>query len=130
MADSSKTEKPTEHRRKKAREEGQVVRSREFGNLAALLAALVVLSFETRGMGEHWVRFYDSLLASAIKGDLDAGGPVLFWTAVVILRWIGPALLAAVVCSVGASFAQGGFSIAPGSIALQFDRLNPGARLG
>jgi flagellar biosynthetic protein FlhB len=130
MADSSKTEKATPHRRKKAREDGQIVRSREFGNLVSLLAALLVMSIQAHGMADHWVRFYEGLLTAAVHGDIDSGGPVLFWTAIEILRWISPVLLVALVCSVAMSFVQGGLNVAPGMLAFKFERLGPGSRLG
>lgn len=130
MADPNKTEKATPHRRKKAREEGQIVRSREFGGLLAMLAAIIVFSMETTSMAQHWVRFYEGLLTAASSGSFDLGGPILFWTAVEVLRWTVPPLSAAVLCSVAISFAQGGFNIAPSALSPKFERLNPASHLG
>lgn len=128
MAEPNNTEKATPQRRKKAREQGQVVRSREFGSLVALVSALLVLSSQASAMAAHWTRFYNGLLCAASNGDLSAGGPVLFWTTIEVLRWTIPAMLVALLCSVGITLAQGGFNIAPEALSPKFERLNPASR--
>ena len=130
MAESNKTEKATPQRRKKAREQGQVARSREFGNVLAIVGVVFTLSVLSADMAAHWCSFYNGMLAAAIEGDLSADGPVLFWTTVEVLRWIGPALLVAMLLSVSVTLAQGGLNFAPSALALKFERLSPGNRLG
>lgn len=130
MPESNKTEKATPQRRKKAREEGQVVRSREFGSLLAVIGAMATLRFVVPDMAVHWRGFYNSLLTSATEGEIDSNGVVLYWTAVEVLRWIGPVLLVAMMVSVGVTIAQGGISFAPSALAFKFSRMNPSARLG
>ena len=130
MAESNKTEKATPQRRKKAREEGQVVRSREFGSLLAVIGAVATLRFVVPDMAVHWRGFYNSLLTSATEGEIDGNGAVLYWTTVEVLRWIGPLLLVAMMVSVGVTIAQGGVSFAPSALAFKFNRINPAARLG
>jgi flagellar biosynthetic protein FlhB len=44
MSFDNKTEKPTPRRRQKAREKGQVARSRELAGTAGMLAALLVIA--------------------------------------------------------------------------------------
>ena len=81
-------------------------------------------------MAVHWRGFYNSLLTSALEGDIDGNGAVLYWTAVEVLRWIGPVLLVAMMVSVGVTIAQGGISVAPSALAFKFSRINPAARFG
>lgn len=130
MSESNKTEKPTEYRRKKAREEGQIARSREFGNVLALIgvaAAAVVLSQDA---AEHWTSFYNGLLVAASEDGFSSSGPILFWSALEVLRWIVPVLLLAMVLSVGASLSQGGLNFAPAALQPKAERLSPASRLG
>lgn len=130
MADSNQTEKATPHRRKKAREQGQVARSREFGSVLAMVGAALTLSAMGSDMATHWVTFYRGLLSAAVDGDITTNGPVLFWTALEVLRWITPVLLVAMLLSVSVTLAQGGLNFAPAALAPSFQRVSPGGRLG
>ena len=130
MAEANQTEKATPQRRKKAREQGQVSRSRELPGLLALAGAIGALSLMTADMGAHWRSFYVSLLASASTDSFSAGGPIFFWSAVEVLRWIVPVLLAAMLLSVGAALTQGGINIAPAALQPKFERFSPSKRIG
>jgi flagellar biosynthetic protein FlhB len=128
MADS-KTQKPTPHRRKKAREQGQIARSRELAGVLALIGAAVTISALCTDMARQWTTFYRGLLVSASEDDFSPGGPVLFWTAVEVLRWIGPVLLVALLLSGGVMLAQGGLNFAPAALTPKFERFSPANRL-
>lgn len=129
MADSNKTEKATPQRRKKAREQGQVARSREFPGVLALVGVAGTAVLLAEGMAQHWRGLYASALDAAASDELSANGPLLFWSSVEVLRWIAPCLLVALLLSIGAGLAQGGLTIAPGALAPKFDRFNPANRL-
>src|SRR6185312_4716247 len=130
MADSSKTEQATPKRREKAREKGQLARSREFPNVLAIAGAMGALYLICQNAVTHWTTFYRNMLYAAATTDLTSNGPVLFWSSVEVFRWITPVLFAAMVLSVAAGLAQGGFNIAPEAMALKFDRFNPASKLG
>jgi len=130
MPESDKTQKATPHRRKKAREQGQVARSREFGNVFALVGTAAMLALMCSNLIPRWAAFYRGLLIAACDGDIGANGPIWFWSAVEVLRWIVPILLTAMVLSVSVSLAQGGLNFAPTALAPKFERLSPGNRLG
>ena len=130
MPESDKTQKATPHRRKKAREQGQIARSREFGNVLALVGAATTLAILCSGLVPRWAAFYRGLLVAACDGDIGANGPVWFWSAVEVLHWIVPILLVAMLLSVSVTLAQGGLSFAPAALAPKFARLSPGNRLG
>ena len=125
MADSSKTEQATGKRRQKAREQGQVARSRELPSVLAIVGAAAALAMMSKGAITHWTTFYRNMLDTAATGNFDSNGPMLFWSAVEVFRWIVPVLLTAVVLSVAAALVQGGFSLAPQAMALKFERFNP-----
>jgi flagellar biosynthesis protein FlhB len=130
MPEANQTEKATPQRRKKAREQGQVARSRELPNLLAITGAVGAVMLLGQGMAKNWHTFYVGLLGSATGENFTAGGPVLFWTAFEILRWIVPVLLVAFMLSGAAALAQGGINIAPAALRPNFERLNPGKRFG
>ncbi len=130
MADSSKTEQATPQRQKKARESGQIARSRELPGALALGAVGAVLVWMAPLAISSWAVFYRSVLNAGAQGDFDVNSPILFWGSIEVLRNIIPVLFAAVAVSMFAGFAQGGFNVAPKALAPKFDRFNPASRLG
>lgn len=130
MPEANQTEKATPQRRKKAREQGQVTRSRELPNLLAITGALGTVMVMHGGMAEHWRSFYIGLLGSATAENFSAGGPLLFWSALEVLRWTVPVLLVALLLSVSAGLAQGGLNVAPAALKPKFERFNPAERFG
>lgn len=130
MPDSNKTEQATPRRRQKAREKGQVSRSRDLVGAVASLAAMLVLFTQLSSFPGIWYGFLRDCLEGAASGSLrmDALTPVvthsgLFSAAAVALGlgWIA-ALASAV--------AQGGLVFAPASLLPTLSRMSPGERLG
>jgi flagellar biosynthesis protein FlhB len=130
MADSSKTEQATEKRRSKARETGQVARSRELPGVFALAGVAGVLSLMAPTTITHWTTFYRNTLYVASNGNFESNGPLFFWSSVEVMRWIVPILLSAMALSAFSGVAQGGINFAPGALAWKFDRFNPVSKLG
>ena len=130
MADGSKTEQATPRRREKAREQGQVARSRELPGVFAIAAVGGVITMMAPTAITHWTTLYRETIHAAASGDIESNGPVLYWSAVEVLRWIVPILMAAMVLSLLTGLAQGGVNFAPGALAPKFDRFNPATRLG
>lgn len=128
MADSSKTEQATPKRQKKAREQGQIARSRELPGALALAAAGGVLVWTSASAIPHWAGFYRQTLELAAAEGIDASGPWLEWSSLEVLRNIVPVLLGAMTVSVIAGLVQGGFNLAPQALAPKFDRFNPSVR--
>jgi flagellar biosynthetic protein FlhB len=130
MADSSKTEEATPKRRIKAREQGQVARSRELPGVFALAAIVGVFALMAPSAVTHWSVLYRNTINAAASGDIESNGPALFWCSVEVMRWITPMLMAGMAVSVLTGLAQGGFNFAPEALALKFDRFNPASKLG
>lgn len=130
MADSSKTEQATPKRRQKAREQGQIARSRELPGALALAAAGGVLVWMAPAAVGHWAGFYRRLLEFAASEGIDSGAPILQWSSIEVLRDAMPALLGAMAVSLLGGLAQGGFNLAPQALAPKFDRFNPSVRSG
>jgi flagellar biosynthetic protein FlhB len=129
MADSSKTEQATPQRRRKAREQGQVPRSRELSAALSTAAVAGVVYFMGRVAVPYWSRYFRSTLELAGQDSIEPGGALMFWTSVEAMRWVFPVLLAALAMSLLASFAQGGFVFAPATLAVKADRISPASRL-
>jgi len=130
MADSSKTEQATPKRKTKAREKGQVARSRDLPGVFALAGVAGATMMMASTSVTHWTTFYRNSLYIASTGNFDGNGPLFFWSSVEVLRWIVPILLAAVMLSAFSGVAQGGINFAPGALAWKFDRFNPVSKLG
>jgi flagellar biosynthetic protein FlhB len=129
MADSNKTEQATPRHRHKARERGQVTRSRELSSALSMSAIAGVLFLIGRDAIPHWTHYYRTMLELASSQSIEPAGPVLYWTAVEVLRWTLPILAGGLVVSLASSLAQGGFVFAPEPLAFNFERLSPAGRL-
>ena len=130
MADSSKTEEATPKKRLKAREQGQIARSRELPGILAFAAVMAVMVLMAPTAITHWGVLYRNTLYAAASGDIDPNGPVLFWSAFEVMRWIVPALLAGMALSILSGLAQGGVNFAPEALAWKVNRLSPVSKLG
>jgi flagellar biosynthesis protein FlhB len=138
MADKG-TEQATPLRRKKAKEKGDSVHSRELLSAVAMLGGVVMLGAMSNGFVANWGKVYQESLRSATTGvgSLNGqSGEQLFNTAV--RRILVPALLP-VGLVMAASFAgalvsgvaqSGGVQIYPNAVALKFSKLNPVTNMG
>jgi flagellar biosynthesis protein FlhB len=135
MADKG-TEQATPLRRKKARERGDRVHSRELISAMAMLSGLIALGAMSNGFVSSWSRFYSLCLRSAMGNTVERSGEQLFTESV--RRTLLPALLP-VGTVLAASFAaallsgvaqSGGVRINPTALELKFARLNPATNLG
>ncbi len=121
-----KTEKPTEGRRQKARNEGNVARSVDLNSVAIFFMAIVVLRFALPGfiqrMGYLFYRTY--YYADTFK--LTPSTIPYYFNSLVsfILPFILIFLGAVVVAGVGVSLAQVGWIFSPGILSPKFERLN------
>jgi flagellar biosynthetic protein FlhB len=127
MADSSKTEQATPQHRLKAREKGQVTRSRELTSAVAMFAVAGTVSITAQQAAHHWTDFFRNALDSA-NYSVEANGPLLFWTSVETLRWIVPILLSALAASLIVGYAQGGFVFAPDALTIKPERMSPATK--
>lgn len=129
MADSNKTEQATPRHRLKARERGQVTRSRELSSALSMSAIAGVLYLIGRSAIPEWTHYFRTMLDLASAESIEPGGPVLYWTTIETLRWVVPLFAVGLLVSLGAGLLQGGFVFAPESLAFNFDHLNPASRL-
>lgn len=129
MADINKTEKATPQKRKKAREQGQVARSRDFSSALAWSGALAIVAWQVTDVPRQWRGLLQNSLDLSTRESLTAGTPALFWMGVGVLRWAVPVMAAAWVLSLGSSVMQGGLVFAPEALSFKPEKLSPTGKL-
>ena len=129
MSDN-KTEKPSQRRRQKARDQGQVPRSRDLSSTLALCGALGLIAWQ----GSAGVAAWRTLLRRAFEFSgsetLSPTMPLFIWSGWTVVRCAVPIMLTAWTLSVGGSLMQGGLVFAPEALAPKPERLSPGQKLG
>jgi flagellar biosynthesis protein FlhB len=129
MADSNKTEQATPRQRQRARERGQVTRSRELTGALAMAAVAAVVWFMGHDALPRWTTFFRNVLDSASNDSIEPNGPLLFWTSIEAMSWVFPILSAGAVVALVTGLAQGGFVFAPDALSPKPERLNPAGKL-
>jgi flagellar biosynthesis protein FlhB len=122
----NKTENATPHRRHKAREKGQVARSRELSSALALLAIVVLLKWQFASFVPQWRGFFRQVLEIANISDMTM---ILHSLSMMVVRWTTPALVLGLVLSALASVGQSGVVFAPAALTPQFGKLNPASNI-
>ncbi len=130
MANDDKTEQATPRRRQKAREKGQVARSRELPSAVAGFTGLMVALWLAEGSLNTWRTDLRQWTDLAWSSDFDLASPIATKAALAALWWSLPALAAAWAAAVGITLAQGGFVFAGDALTPKLERLSPASRLG
>jgi flagellar biosynthetic protein FlhB len=130
-----RTEQATQHRREKARKEGDILHSRELTAAAGTLAGVMALGL----LGGRTISAWRSALSGFLAlGALAQWEPETIGPTLVSIRRLtlgvlsGPALLMALVAAaaLGAGMAQtGGLTVHAGSVGFKLDRINPVSNL-
>ncbi|MEO6817011.1 MAG: EscU/YscU/HrcU family type III secretion system export apparatus switch protein [Edaphobacter sp.] len=128
------TEQATPQRKKKAKEEGDVVRSRELLSAIAMLGGVLMLGATAHGFVADWGKVYVESLRSAAVGEMNGEQG---WNEAIrqmlqpALVPVGLVLAASFAGTLIAGIAQvGGVEIHPNAIEPKFSKLNPAANLG
>jgi flagellar biosynthesis protein FlhB len=129
LSDASRTEQATPRRRQKARERGQVARSREISSALALLCILVFLWAGPNNFRGDWRMLFAGLLDLSVRSDLRNTTSILASTGRLVCSWTAPAVLLGWLVAVLASIAQGGFVFAPEALAPKAEKLSPASNL-
>jgi flagellar biosynthetic protein FlhB len=125
MADEQRTERATPKRREKAREQGQLVRSRDLPSALTLLGVAALLRFGQAGWISSWRELFRNLLSVSAQPEMASVSPLLSFTGTSIVRWAAPPLALAWTVSAFALFLQGGFVFAPAAFEPNWTRFNP-----
>ena len=126
-----RTEQATQHRREKARREGDVLHSRELSSAAGTLAGVIALGLVASRLTEAWRSTLSAFLAlgSPERWEPTELAPTLIAIRRLSLTVLAPlamVLSAVAAASLGAGILQArGVEFHPGAIALRIDRINP-----
>lgn len=128
------TEQATPQRRKKAKEKGDSVRSRELLSAMAMLGGVLALGAMAHGFISSWDRVYVESLRSAstaeVNGERGWDEAVRKMLEPAILP-VGLVLAASFTGALVAGVAQvGGIEIHPSAIEPKFSKLNPATNIG
>src|SRR5512140_414272 len=128
----NRTERPTPRRLQKAREKGQVARSREVPAALVLLGGLVVLSYSAQSLTATLGIEMRDLLRLRVPSELSAeylnglGRQVMARMALAA----APVMGAAFVISIVSNLIQGGgFRLSAHSLGFHFEKLSPASGL-
>ncbi len=129
MPESNQTEQATPRRRQKAREKGQVARSRDLIGAASGAAAVFVLYSLMSSFPLAWRGFLQDCLEGAVSGNLrmDALSPVLTHSGLFVAT--AAALGLGWTVALASALAQGGLVFAPTSLLPTASRISPAAKL-
>jgi flagellar biosynthetic protein FlhB len=128
MADN-RSEKATARRKQKAREKGQVVRSRDLASAVTLLAAVTMISWQSHGWIDAWRGLLERMLSAGRTGEIGLGTPVIYWTLLSAAEALAPVLTLALAVAVATHSMQGGFVFVTESLQPNFDRFNPASNI-
>ncbi|HEY7098545.1 MAG TPA: EscU/YscU/HrcU family type III secretion system export apparatus switch protein [Terriglobales bacterium] len=129
MAADNKTEQPTPRRRLKAREKGQIARSRDLIGGLATVTAVVVLAASTESFSAEWRGLLRHGLESAAGGDLAADSSFWGWSQLRVFRGTAVALTLAWIAAAFAEITQGEVVFAADSLEPKLSRLSPASRM-
>ena len=129
MPPDNRTEKATPRRRNKAREQGQIARSRDLTSSLTLIAVIFSLSWLAGSFPSQWFGFFHNSLDTAVQSDLSTMNNLFASTGMTALRWAAPLMLVAWVMSMCATVAQGGLVFSAQAFSPNWRRLNPANNL-
>lgn len=129
MAQANQTEQATPRRRQKAREKGQVARSRDLIGASAGVAATLVLFMRMSTFPRLWRAFFRDCLEGAASGSLRMDGMGVIFSHSALFAATSAALGLGWMVALSSAVAQGGFVFVPASLLPTLSRISPGARL-
>jgi flagellar biosynthesis protein FlhB len=127
MPEESKTEKASPRRRQKAREQGQVPRSRDLTAGLGAMTAVLCYAWQMPAFAGAW--------RGLLRRSLDLAtthpqGSVLDWRSTLpVFRGVGLAAGLSWLVATAAGFAQGGLTVAPSALAFNWKRLDPASHV-
>lgn len=129
MPEDNKTEQATPRRRKKAREQGQVARSRDLMAGLATFTAVLVLATQAPGFAGEWRTLLRRSLESLSTAELSSQIGLLVWSSLTIFR--GPMIAVGLgwMAAMAGALAQGGLVFAPAALQPNPARLSPVGKL-
>lgn len=125
----NRTEQATPRRQEKAREKGQIPRSRDLSGALVVLATAACLHWQGAAWPAAWKSYFTALMTHAADSDFS---PAALLPGVITQSalWAGPLLALCFVISVGSLALQGGLVLAPAALQPDVNRFNPATNAG
>lgn len=123
--DEGRTEDATEHKIRKAREEGKVARSAELAPTLVLIAAVLVLAASAQAFLEACADMLEHFIRVSTETDIGSGGVVAQAVLVSFVRLAWPPLVAAMVAAILGNLVQVGFLFTTKPITPDLSRIIP-----
>lgn len=123
--DEGRTEEPTEYKRRKAREEGQVPRSQELTGIIVFLAGFWTVSLIGAFLFESLLRIMRYYLENILTIKVSPGSVMPFFIDMLWLSAAGvlPVMAVGLVAAVVGNLIQGGFVFSTKRISFDFSRV-------
>jgi flagellar biosynthetic protein FlhB len=128
MADSNKTEQATPRKQQKAREKGQVARSRDLMSSLAVGTMVLLFAAQAPALAGQWRSLLSRCLDAGSAGNLSET-PLLSWTGLAVVRALGLVVCLSWMAAMLGALAQGGLVFAPSALQPDLARLSPAKRL-
>lgn len=129
MPQGDKTEQATPRRRQKAREKGQIARSRDLMSGLAVGAVVVLLAGQASGFVVAWRGLLRHMLEAAAAGEPPTPLHLMVWAGMGGLGTVALLIAMGWMAAMAGAVAQGGLVFAPSALAFNPSRLSPASRL-
>ena len=123
-----KTEKATPKKRRDARKEGNVLKSREVNNSITMISAILAMALLWRYMFEYLLKFFVRIITNGYQtfgsNDVASLGGLTYVALQTIFSVAGPLILLIMVAGVASNYLQVGFLFTPKAILPKLNRIN------
>ena len=125
--EGEKTHDPTPHRRREAREKGQVAKSQDLGSALLLLVAALTLLMAGGGLVHYLGEYTKGQLGGDPWITITREDVQYHWNATLfgLGRWMLPILLLVFLGAIAVNLIQVGFIFVPDKLAPDISRINP-----
>jgi flagellar biosynthetic protein FlhB len=128
MADSNKTEQASPRKQQKAREKGQIARSRDLMSSLAVGTMVLLFAVQAPGLAAEWRALLSRSLDAGVAGELGQT-PLLTWTGMTVVRAVSLIVWLSWMAAMLGALAQGGLVFAPSALQPNFSRMSPASRV-
>jgi flagellar biosynthetic protein FlhB len=129
LAQADRTEKATPRKRQKAREQGQVARTRELAPALALVATVMCLSWLVVRWPREWYSMFSTILMADLRNREGIFAVATHQTALLTAWWAGPPVAFGFLVALAGNLAQGGLVVAPKALTLKPQKFSPGTNI-
>lgn len=131
MANADRSEKPTQKKRREAREKGQVPRSKEVTAALTFLILIIYLSFTQDFLARQMKDLFETFWRSFLTRDLTVQEShelilTVFWS---VIKLAGFPLALTVTAILGGTFLQGGLVFSAEKLKFKVEKFNPAQNL-